>query len=112
MSWLLQRDQLVIDWGFPANEPMLSAAVAIIESWIAADIRHWWFDGDREAALESFLLRNTVSKEAWDIQLRGINQNWTKIETLFPPDRRISVISPGPSFLSNEEIFRKVYGKD
>lgn len=108
-AWLLQQDRLIVDWGFPANEPSLSRATAIIQSWISVGVEHWWFDGDREAALESFLHRNTVSKRAWDIQLKGINQNWPEIAALFPPNRRLSVISPGPAYLSDEEIFRVIF---
>src|SRR4029077_6677540 len=51
-DWLLQQNRLVIDWGFPANEPRLSTMIEIIQSWISVGVEHWWFDGDREAALQ------------------------------------------------------------
>ncbi len=53
--------------------------------------------------------RDTVPKGAWDVQLRGVNENWTKIATLFPVDRQLRVISQGPTYWSNERIFEAVF---
>jgi len=107
-DWL-QQDRFVIDWGFPANGLALSYSVEMIQSWISSGVEHWWFDGDRKAARKSFLTRNTVPKEAWDIQFKGINKNWETIAALFPPDRRLSVISSGPTYLPNDEIYRAMF---
>ena len=89
-SVLTQRP-LVVDWGFPANEPGLTDCIALIRSWKTTGAKVWWFDGDREAALESFLKRGTVPKQSWDYQMQGINDNWSKIEAAI--DGRVDVIS-------------------
>jgi hypothetical protein len=115
VEWILQQNRLVVDWGFPANEPSLSVCTSRIQSWIAGGVNHWWFDGDRAAALRSFLSRRTVSREAWDIQLGGITQNWPRIEALFPPKRRLSVISvidADLTYLPNQEIFATIFSED
>ena len=76
---LLDNRPLVIDWGFPANEPSLSACLDLINSWRGSGAEMWWFDGDRDAALRSFLARGTVSKSDWDYQLGGIESNWHRL---------------------------------
>lgn len=100
-SVLAQRP-LVVDWGFPANEPALTDCIALIRSWKANSARLWWFDGDREAALESFLKRGTVPKQFWDYQMAGIDDNWRKIEAVI--NGRLDVISPAQR-LTPEQIF-------
>jgi hypothetical protein len=63
----LVHPRLVIDWGFPANEPHLTECLAFIESLIKRGVRAWWFDGDRNAAHASFRDRGTVSHAAWEV---------------------------------------------
>lgn len=46
--WLAQQ-RLVIDWGFPVSE------LQTVEWLVERGVSHWWFDGDRDAAAESFL---------------------------------------------------------
>src|ERR1700676_1596910 len=75
----LVSDRLVVDWGFPANEPGITQSLEVIRSWQQLGAELWWFDGDRDSALESFLKRGTVGKEAWDYQLQGIATNWFRI---------------------------------
>lgn len=105
----LQEDRIVIDWGFPANEPSLSMSLDFIEE--ARDVsglQPWWFDGDRAAALESFLRRATVPRSAWDKQLAGIESNWTRIAEVFKP-RILKVITAGPEYLPNDERFHRMF---
>jgi hypothetical protein len=104
----LVHPRLVIDWGFPAYEPGLAHSLAFVELLIEQGVRAWWFDGDRDAALESFLARGTVSKEAWERQLAGINENWTRIEPPFA-GRILNVVSAGPAFMTNEKKFELVF---
>jgi hypothetical protein len=103
----------VIDWGFPANEPHLTACLAFVESLIERRVRAWWFDGDRNAALASFLARGTVSKADWEAQLAGINANWPKIAAAFA-GHILEVVSAGPTsagptYVTNEEKFGLVF---
>jgi len=70
----------------------------------------WWFDGDRDAAFESFQRRRdhpaTVSDRTR--QLRLIDTAWPEIADLYG-DHRIDVIKPGPSYLDPEEIFLRMF---
>jgi hypothetical protein len=104
----LVHPRLVIDWGFPAFEPELTNSLAIVELLIEQGVRTWWFDGDRDAALECFLARGTVSKADWDRQLAGINENWTKIGPAFA-GRILNVVFAGPAFMTNEKKFELVF---
>lgn len=96
-------DNVVIDWGFPVG--MLDTVRALI----ASGVEPWWFDGDRNAALESFLARtgHPATKAAWDVQLRNIEDHWDDLASTFE-GRILDVISPGPVHLSNEERWERI----
>ncbi len=104
-SALAQRP-LIVDWGFPANEPGLRGCITLIRSWKTTGAQLWWFDGDREAALASFLKRGTVPKQSWDYQMKGINDNWSKIEAEI--DGRIDTISANDR-LTPEQVFSYMF---
>ena len=103
---VLARRPLVVDWGFPANEPGLTDCIALIRTWRTTGAKVWWFDGDRDAALASFLKRGTVPKQSWDCQMRGINDNWSKIEAAI--DGRVDTIS-STRRLTSEEVFSHMF---
>jgi hypothetical protein len=115
-EWIFQQRQLVVEWGFPANEPSLSICIGLIKSWVDGGVSHWWFDGDRGAARTSFLNRGTVPATsrgmppelAWSLQVNEINRNWPTIGALFPPERRLGVIEAGPTYLPAQEIFAAI----
>ena len=98
-----ESDKVVIDWGFPLG--MLNT----VRSLIASGVEHWWFDGDREAALEAFLARtgHPATKAAWDVQLANIEAHWNDLVSTFE-GRMLDVISPGPVHLSNEERWKRI----
>ena len=100
---ILANRPIVIDWGFPAHETALSSCIHLIEEWKQSGARLWWFDADRDMALRSFMRRGTVSKDAWDYQLLGINKNWAKIEAV--TDHRIDVLNADGVDLSAEELY-------
>lgn len=116
-EWIFQQRQLVVEWGFPANEPYLSKCIELIQCWVDCGVGHWWFDGDRGAARASFLNRGTIPATsygippgvAWDAQVGEINRNWPKIEALFPPERSLRVIEAGPTYLPVQEIFATIF---
>ena len=93
--------RVVVDWGFPPN------CLPFVRSLVGAGFSHWWFDGDRDAAHESFLSRhdNPGWEDAWQIQLERIEQSWEEIAAVFS-GRIIDVIGTGPSYLSNLERLR------
>lgn len=104
-----EKERAVIEWGFDSNEPGLSYCIGKIKFLIDDyGAQHWWFDGDRDAALESFSNRGTVKRSSWDRQLQGIEVNWKKIST-FMSTRKLNVIKQGPSYLPSEQIFKAIF---
>ena len=102
-----EHPNVVIDWGFPVG------ALSIVRGLIASGVEAWWFDGDRDAALEAFLARSghPGTKHDWDVQMTAIQGHWTEIEELFQ-GRILNVVTPGPAHLSNESHFRLIQGTD
>jgi hypothetical protein len=97
----------VVDWGFP-----LSCASKV--GWMKAQgVEIWWFDGCREAARESFILRNEhlsapIPIECFEKQMAAITANWSEIVNLFSP-RIIRSVKDGPQYLSLERIFQNMF---
>ncbi len=85
---------LVLTWGFPPN----AVCVTKVGELHAVGLVPWWFDGDRDAALESYRRRPDYpgTDFFWDRQLRAVEQAWPELGDLFD-DRRIDVIGPGPA---------------
>jgi len=104
---LLDSRRLVVDWGFPAIEPRLTTCLALIGTWTDLGAELWWFDGDREAALQSFLYRGTVPRSAWNVQMRGIVENWERISKVVG-ERVVDVIRQTDR-LSNHAIFEQMF---
>lgn len=111
-SFLTEIDQarsagpnVVIDWGFPVR------ALPIVRELVASGVEPWWFDGDRDAALQAFLARpdHPATKADWDVQLAAIEEHWHEIADMFR-DRILNVVSPGPTHLSSETCFRLIGG--
>ena len=69
---------MVISWGF-LPETQLPFVLALRDSgydWI-------WFDGDRAAARRAFLERGTSSEEAFEMQMRAIDE-YLDLDLLHP----------------------------
>ena len=96
---------VVIDYGFPLGK------LNRVRSLIANGVEPWWFDGDRDAALQVFLARvgHPGTKFDWDTQLRQIVEHWKELETTFT-GRILNVISSGPVHMPNEERWELING--
>jgi hypothetical protein len=93
----------VIDWGFrPAD-------ISLVRQLQAGGIAVWWFDGDREAALQSFTARGTVSLAAFRAQMDAIVTAWSQIKEVIG-DRLINAVASGPKHLAPERIFEEMFG--
>src|SRR2546423_29813 len=87
---------LIIDWGFPAFDPAFRPCMDFVRGLLSAgSVERWWFDGDRDAALLSYLRRGTASRSAWDRQIAGIDRRWSEICEVFT-GRMLDVVSAGP----------------
>jgi hypothetical protein len=99
---------VIVEWGFPAFDPPYRACMDFVLDLVSLrHVQHWWFDGDRAAAFESFVQRNKrerrlVSKSDWDRQLDGIGSHWSEISAAFK-GRIIDVIFAGPTYMPNTE---------
>jgi hypothetical protein len=73
------RPNVVIDWGFPVS------CLPAVRTLIASGVKPWWFDGDRDAALQSFLARpdHPATRADWDRQITAIQQHWNEIKVVF-----------------------------
>jgi hypothetical protein len=89
--------KVVVDWGIPTT------AFPLVRTLIANGFKVWWFDGDRETALQLFLARSGHPATVADYRryIQGIEENWETYRSFFE-DRRLDVISPGPSLMSNQ----------
>jgi hypothetical protein len=100
---LSRRAPTVIDWGFSL------ASIALIRELQQRGISVWWFDGDREAALQSFIARGTVSLEAFRNQMGAIEKGWNQIKAVIG-NRVINAVAAGPTHLAPEKIFVEMFG--
>jgi hypothetical protein len=108
---LSAAEHVVIDWGFVASDPGFSVDFPVVRRLVNEfGVGHWWFDGDRGAALASFLSRGTVVREAWDAQLAGIEKHWAEIAGCFF-GRILYVVSDGPRYATKEEILASLMEK-
>jgi hypothetical protein len=76
----LAHPRAVLHWRFPAGD-RFPETVEILLGFDALGVARLWFDGDRAAALESYLGAGKP-KGDWDIQLAGIEAHWIEIEAL------------------------------
>lgn len=92
----------VIDWGFPPH------CLDLVSSLVELGVEPWWFDGERDAARQSFLARlgrgeHPSQLEAYEHQMAEIEAAWPDIERVFW-GRMIHSVAAGPRYLSAEEI--------
>jgi hypothetical protein len=97
---------LVVTWGFPPNLFWISK----IRALHAVGLVPWWFDGDRDAALDRFLERtgHPGTRQDWNAQMNAIEALWPALENLYG-DRVIDAVRPGPAYMDREEIFSRMF---
>jgi len=101
------RRPVVIDWGFPPK------CLPSVHAFHQYGVETWWFDGDREAARQSFIQRGTVSVANLAVQMRSIVEMWPEIKSFF---RTRIINTVGFDHLRNvthtppEEIFQRMVG--
>jgi len=96
----LQR-LVVLDWGFPVH------CLPIVEALQQAGVEAWWFDGNREAARQSFVRRGTVPIELFDKQLSGIEREWAAIQRTFR-GHILKSIRSGPAYPRPQTLFARL----
>jgi hypothetical protein len=93
---------IILDWGFPPH------CLPIVESLKYAGVEVWWFDGERNAARNSFVQRGTVSVQCLDVQMGGIERDWSAIMRVVG-DRVIDTVKSGPQYQNPEIIFTRMF---
>lgn len=97
---LAKSSDVVIDWGFPPS------LLEHVRRLVGRGVVNWWFDGDRAAALQSYLSLGKP-RSAWNAQLAAIDQHWDQISTVFA-GRILQVISTGPTHMPQDERFNHI----
>ena len=99
----VRSPDVVIDWGFPV------ARLSTVHGLMASGVEAWWFDGDRESALQVFLTRegHPGTKEDWDRELRGIDEEWLDVRAAFS-GRILKVIEAGPVYMPNATRWKRI----
>jgi hypothetical protein len=101
---LLEREQsTVIDWGFPPSN------LAIVRELQEGGVVVWWFDGDREAARQSFVDRGDVSIDDFQRQMKNIETSWLQIKEL-TGNHVINAVGAGPMHAASDRIFEEMFG--
>jgi hypothetical protein len=86
------------------------AAVMQLQLLIALGASAWWFDGDREAARDSWLSRPVkVDYELWRIQMVWVDAAWPRIADIFR-SRIFRTIGPGRAYLSQAQVDQLMFG--
>jgi hypothetical protein len=98
------RPDFILNWEFPPDDHNFAKVRGLVE----AGTTPWWFDGDRGAALDSFIKRDTVSRQAWDAQLAQVENRWSDIEDIFGANR-IDVIDADGAYLTCPEIYEAMF---
>jgi hypothetical protein len=93
---------IVLDWGFPTY--LLGMVTCLSANGFAI----WWLDGDRAAARESFIRRGTVPVEAFELQMKSIEERSQEIQKVFD-ENVISSVSAGPAYRSPEDIYQRMF---
>ena len=93
--------RVVVDYGF------FPVTIPYIKELIQSGFELWWFDGDRTAAREAFVLRDRTeghpaSIEDFERYTGLVVQHWAEYQELFE-DRFLEVILPDGTQLSNDE---------
>jgi hypothetical protein len=98
---------VVVEFGARPNE----AAFAQLSRLVDLGFSAWWLDGDRNAALKSWLDRELpAAEEFWQVQTAWVDFNWHRIAEAFR-SRIVRTIGPERAYLSEPEIDRLMFGE-
>jgi hypothetical protein len=96
------NDKVVMDWGIPAGALTWADQEVVKKRGFTG----WWFDGDRVASLQKFEERRAKGEHEAELRhfylyMYQVEEYWHQYQALCG-GRRLDVILPGPSLLSNE----------
>ena len=99
--------RIIAEFGARPDEPSLIQLQLLMDLGASA----WWFDGDRDAARQSWLDRDVpVDEEYWRIQTTWVDAAWPRIAEILRT-RIIRTIGPERSYLTESEIDRLMFGE-
>ena len=90
----------VVEWGHPIPE--------VVWRVVALGYNAWFFGGDRNAALLSWLARHTEMQGdagLWHYQVACLEETWPEVCAAFGP-KMIATVFPGPRHLPPPEIHK------
>jgi hypothetical protein len=90
---------VVLEMGF------LEGGFDLVDDLTERGFEFWWFDGDRDIALDNFLNRpnHPATQQNFRVYMAHVERHWTRYQKKFE-DRRLDVISgPRLELMSNED---------
>lgn len=98
----------VVEVGFRPGEEKL----AILRELIDACASAWWFDGDRDGALDNWRRRDKPVDDAfWRVQLGYVDRHWVEIAELFRT-RIVRSVGPRGATLPEDQIDGLMFGPE
>ncbi len=103
-----QPQPVVVEYGVFVQP----GSVGLLTALCDAGAQAWWFDGDREAARQSWRQANVglgrdFPEDLWDNVVGVINANRHLLAAL----NQLCTVMPGPRHLSPETIFATMFGR-
>ena len=102
----IAAEQVVVEFGARPDD----RALALLRRLISLGASAWWFDGDRIAALASWLDRDVpVPAEYWHIQTTAVEAAWPRIADILR-SRIVRTIGPKRAYLPEVHLDRLMFG--
>jgi hypothetical protein len=103
-----RREATVVEVGFRPGAGTLTLLRELIDAGSSA----WWFDGDRDGALDNWRRRDKPIDDAfWRVQLGYVDRHWAEIAELFRA-RIVRSVGPRGATLSAELLDRLIFGPE
>jgi hypothetical protein len=110
IAFVLKRrgEATVVEVGFRPSEGTL----AILRELVDAGASAWWFDGDRDGALENWRRRDKPIDDAfWRVQLGYVDRRWAEIAELLR-SRIVRSVGPRGASVPVEQIDLLMFGPE
>jgi hypothetical protein len=102
-----RREATVVEVGFRPGAGTLTLLRELIDAGGSA----WWFDGDRDGALNNWRRRDKPVDDAfWRVQLGYVDRHWAELAELFR-SRIVRSVGPGGVTLHVEQLDRLMFGE-
>ena len=95
---------VVVDWGYPMGW------LPFVKAMHSVGVTAWWLDGDRAVARRRFVLRGTVSIQAPEVQMRGINAADKELRDFYG-DRWLDIVRADGTSMDWDDVYTLMFGR-